>query len=335
MRENSITEKAILTKLIMILAISLSVYLLAGCTSSNTCISTTKLAADCNNDYIYFYRYDDTSAGNQNEKFNLIQYNTQTGEEKKIATTNALVGLRIYNNRIYYFDENSYNLYSINEKNLKLNMEYDTQDSLPKNDYIDLGSKFVYLDSGKLNIKEKNEQHQIETVWNFNVYKNQIYYVDVNIADENDWSIKKLKNNFEAETILSLEEIKKSFDDAFKEHGQIDNISIYHDKLYFTVGEYPITSHLRLYCFDLKNRDLNRVTEEYIYEYQATDNEVYCLVEDRVLKKYSNNTYETIFEDIYSFKVTNDNQLMYMKSGDNTLYIKTDDKDISIPNVLS
>lgn len=336
MKENNITAKIILIKLIMMAILILNIYTLAGCTFSDISLSTTKLAAEFNNDYIYFYRYDDINKGEQNDRFVLIQYNIKTREEKEIVKTNALVGVRVYNNHIYYFDENSHDLYAINEKTLKSNMIYDTQDSLPKNNYIDLGSKFIYLDSDILNIKDKHGKHQIENVWNFNVHKNQIYYVDVNTESENNWSIKKLKNNFETETVLNLKEIKNSFEDSFREYGQIDNISICDNKLYFTIAEYPTGSRCQLFYYDLKHKELDRVINQYIYEYQATENALYYIDYNRVLKKYCfGNTPETIYENVYSFKVTDDNKLMYMKLNDNTIYIVSEDSDMVISNIVS
>lgn len=312
--------------------------MLSACTAStDTYISTTKLAVEYNNGYVYFYRHCD-NFGCQGDEFSLVQYNTKTSEEKELKRTNTVVGVRVYDDNIYYFDKDDHNLYALNEKSLKSKMIYDTQNSLAKNDYICFNSKLAYLDTGVLNIEYGDEKYHIENVWDFNVYKNQIYYVEVNINtdEKNEWSIKKLMNEktSETETVLNLSDVKTLFEDAFREEGKIDDISICDDKLYFTVGEYPISSCLRLYCFDLKNRKIDRITEEYIYEYQATDDAVYCLAEDRTLKKCIAEHTILLQENIYSFKVTDD-FLIYMNTNDDTLHIKSWNKDIAIHGVLS
>lgn len=338
MKKKNIMVKTIINKVIIISVISLNILMLSACTAStDTYISTTKLAVEYNNGYVYFYRHCD-NFGCQGDEFSLVQYNTKTSEEKELERTNVVVGVRVYDDNIYYFDKDDHNLYALNEKSLKSKMIYDTQNSLAKNDYICFNSKLAYLDTGVLNIEDGYEKYHIENVWDFNVYKNQIYYVDVNLESENDWSIKELKNynDIETETILTLNDVKLLFDDAYKQYGEIDNISLYSNKLYFTVSEYLTKNRRQLFCYDLDKKELNRVAGQYVFEYQVTENGVYCLEYDKKLRKYNlNGQSEEILTDVYSFKVVNDNILMYMNVHDNTLYIRSDSGTVSISNVLS
>lgn len=313
--------------------ISIVIWIIASRSTSNSNISTTKLAVECSKNNVYFYK-------NSNEdytEFVLTQYNLNTGEEKELQTTDVLVGINIYDDNIYYFNKEDHNLHILNPKNLKSKMVYDIQNALPNNNYVKLGSGLAYLDAGVLNIKEGSKEYQIETVWDFNVYQNQIYYIDVNTDGNNEWSIKKLNNKktHESETILTLASIKSTFEDLYKEYGRIDKISVYDGKIYFLSGEYYLTNSV-LFCYDLERKELSKITEQYVREYQITDDAIYCCHSDDTLKKYTNqkDNAELLLEDIYSFKVNN-NTLMYMKNNDNTLYIENDNHSIRISNVLS
>lgn len=324
-----------INRIIAAVILSIGAITSSGCTATDVSIITTKLPAEYKKDNVYFYR---TCSSNSayNSEFALIEHDIKTGEEKEMLRTISVVGVRLYDDDIYYFNSKN-DLCSLNLKTLKSEKVYEGMQmvSLPKNDYVIIGSKLIYLDSSILHIKNGERENTIETVWDFNVCENQIYYVDVNREVRHDWSIKKLVNEktLETETLLRLGDIKAAFEDAFREDGQINNISICNNKLYFTVGEYPIASRYRLYYIDLDSRELHRFSEEYIYEYQSVEGAVYCRGEDNALRKYTAEGTEIIKENVYSFKVKDD-VLMYMKKGSGTLYVEAEGRTAEIEDVL-
>lgn len=300
-------------------------------------MATTKITADYSQNNIYFYRY----SNEQENEVALIQHNLYTDEEKILLTTDVLVGMRVYDNCIYYFDHDNHDIYAIDKTNLESHIVYSLQDAFPQNNYIKIGSKFIYLDGGVLNILENNEKYQIDSVWNFNTYKDIIYYVDVN-ADTNEWSIKRILDTkkLKIETVLSMDEIRDSItlNNRFESGIKIDNICICNNVLYFTIGEYMYSNINYLCAYDLNNGSIKKITDDFVREYQITEKFIYYSVcsEDNELKKYSmeNNTTQKLIDNVYSFKLTEDKLLIYKLYYDDTLYIKGKDIFFSIPDTL-
>ncbi|MCD8180638.1 MAG: DUF5050 domain-containing protein [Firmicutes bacterium] len=319
-------------KAIAIILAGISALSVSSCGYSDVKMSTTLLPAEYNDGYVYLYK---ESRGSDTEsEFSLIRYDIETAEEKEIISTDAVKGIHVYDDYIYYFDKNDHNLYAVNEDTLKPELVYEIKDSMPQNDYIKSGSTLLYLDADTLIVRIGDDESAIDNVRNFNIDKNQIYYSEVN--GKNDWNIVKIQaDDFtKKEVILTLDEIKALYDDAFKEEGKIDDISVCGDKLYFTVSEYS-SNRRNLFCYDLNTKELDKFTEQYIIEYRAAENAVYCLGEDRVLKRYDDSTEQILLENVYSFKAADNDILMYMNLHDDTLYIKSDEGDTAIPNVLS
>lgn len=326
--ENNIMKKI---KAIAIILAGISVLSVSSCGYSEVKMSTTLLPAEYNDGYVYLYKK--SGGSDTDSEFLLIRYDIETAEEE-IISTDAVKGIHVYNGYIYYFDKNDHNLYAVNEDTLKPEIVYEIKNSMPQNDYIKSGSTLLYLDADTLIVRNGDDESAIDNVRNFNVDKNQIYYSEVN--GKNDWNIVKIQADdlTKKEVVLTLDGIKALYDDAFKEEGKIDDISVCGDKLYFTVSEY-FSSRRNLFYYDLNTKELDKFTEQYIIEYQATENAIYCLGEDRVLKRYDESAEQVLLENMYSFKAADNDILMYMNLHDDTLYIKSNEGDTAIPNVLS
>lgn len=313
---------------------------LCGCSSEQTYMAHTNFASDYSDGYVYFYRNNDEEGG-----ITLNRYNVKTDTEEELQQTQMLTTVREYNNRIYYFDTD-FDICAMDKQSLKSRKIYSADFQLGAfNDYfIDTGSKFLYCYGGKLNIQDGNDVLQLEDeVIDFTIYKNQIYYVEVPQGnDEDKWSIKKILNykTLETEEILSLYDVIQVMDiDCRFGHGvKLDNISIYNDILYFTAGEHTLPRITYLCAYDLNSGEITKITDEHIRDYQVLGNFAYYTVrsDTKELKRYNlvDKMTETLFENVYSFRLTEDNVLLYKLINDDTLYVKGDNINVSIPNTL-
>lgn len=292
----------------------------------------TKLCAEYNNGYIYYYR----DNGDQSV---LMRTDIKNNIEEKLATTNKMSDIRIYNNFVYYIGENSFDIYSINLDTLKENKIYTLDKfslSMPTNDFIISDSKVVYSYNGMIDIKDGKKDYKIYNTGDFFADRTDMYFVDISEA-----CIKKVIDytNDNYEKIIDLEMLRNKNMSRGKLE-TISKISVYDDKVYFLAGDGFYTG---LFLYDLATGNIVSITENSVTEYQVINNQVFYREKEieskkTYLKKYNIETrqHEIIVENIRTFNMIDEHSFMYALPKDTTLYIydSTNDSITEINNVI-
>lgn len=313
-------------------------FLVTGCASSNISIVKTKLPAAFDNGYVYYFKKNnDEEKFKQGDSFELTRYSVDNGQEEIIASTNVSLTPRIYNSSVYYFEKTNHDICAVDEITLKERTAYSSGSAILKNNcYADTGNKFVYLEKGRMSIKQGERSVSIDNVQDFTILHDTIYYVTGDFS-KCEFYINKLldETNKKNEKIFDIQSVLDNGSANFKEQPRISQIDAYDDILYILITD-DFTMN-EMYAYSLKDKKTEKIGKDCIYEYQVKDGYVYCREKDTEDNSRNLNRYDLhgkdgvkMIDNIDTFTVADDNVIMYVLKNDKKLHVKTNSSDIQI-----